>query len=44
MNKKATYQAPRLVRLGSVSDLTQNGQTNSGNDSKSGSNHVRISS
>ncbi|MFU8889423.1 MAG: lasso RiPP family leader peptide-containing protein [Trueperaceae bacterium] len=38
--KKSTYQAPKLVRLGSVSDLTQNGQTRSGNDSKLGSNHV----
>ena len=38
--QKATYQAPKLIRLGSVSDLTQNGQTQSGNDCKSGSNHV----
>ncbi len=40
MKHKATYQAPKLVRIGSVTSLTQNGQTNSGSDSKRGSNHV----
>jgi hypothetical protein len=32
-----TYQAPKLVDLGKVADLTQVGLTNPGGDAKSGS-------
>ena len=35
--KKLAYQAPRLVALGSVANLTQVGGTNPGADGKGGS-------
>ena len=35
--KKIAYQAPRLVVLGSVANLTQVGTTNPGGDAESGS-------
>lgn len=34
---KKTYQAPKLVTLGTVADLTQVGQTNPGTDARQGS-------
>lgn len=37
MTDKQTYQAPKLVALGTVADLTQTGLTNPGSDAKSGS-------
>ena len=34
---KKAYQAPKLVNLGSVADLTQVGMTNPGTDARHGS-------
>ncbi len=37
VNKKQTYETPRIVSLGSISDLTQAGGSASGTDFKCGS-------
>ena len=34
---KKTYEAPKLVNLGAVADLTQVGTTNPGSDARQGS-------
>lgn len=38
--QKTPYEAPKLVKIGAVSDLTLNGKSQDANDSKLGSNHV----
>jgi len=37
MNDKRTYETPKLVDLGAVTDVTQTGRTNPGGDAKQGS-------